>query len=180
MTEASRLMIIPGMSRETATTTSKSPADLAEEIDREHPFEIPAEEAYLNLVRTRSVLSGELASIFRNAGLGEAQYNALRIAVASGSKGVRIDTIRRRLVDRDPDVSRLVDRLTRADLVERRSDPDDRRAVRILATEAGRRLARDLAQELDERHRRQLAHLTELELQALNHLLFKARHRPLD
>ena len=141
-----------------ACPDSTPPADLAEEIGKERPFEIRGQEAYLNLIRTRSCfrISSPRSS---NAGLGEAQYNALRIAAASGSQGVRVNTIRRRLVDRDPDVSRLVDRLTKAGLVVRRSDPDDRRAVRIVATEQGRRLALDLAPELDELHRRQLAHL---------------------
>jgi len=155
---------------------STLPADLAEEIGKERAFDIAGQEAYLNLIRTRSVLAAAFAPVFRGAGLGEAQYNALRIVTASGSVGVRIDTIRRQLVDRDPDVSRLVDRLEKAELVVRENDPDDRRAVRIVATEAGRLLARGLAEELDDIHRTQLSHLAEAEIAELNRLLFKARH----
>ncbi len=166
------------MSREPERTASAPPADLASEIGKEHPFEIAGQEAYLNLIRTRSVLAADFAPLFRAAGLGEAQYNALRIVVASGREGVRIDTIRRRLVDRDPDVSRIVDRLAKAGLVRRGNDPDDRRAVRIVATDEGRRLARKLRRDLDRIHRTQLSHLDEVELDALNRLLFKARQRP--
>lgn len=166
------------MSRETERTASAPPADLASEIGKEHPFEIAGQEAYLNLIRTRSVLAADFAPVFRAAGLGEAQYNALRIVTGSGPNGARIDTIRRRLVDRDPDVSRLVDRLEKAGLVTRGSDPDDRRAVRIIATDEGRRLARRLRRDLDRIHRTQFAHLADAELEALNRLLFKARQRP--
>ena len=168
------------MSREDARPPATPPADLAAEIGKEHPFDLPGQEAYLNLIRTRSVLAGDFAPVFRDAGLGEAQYNALRIAVAAGADGVRIDTIRRRLVDRDPDVSRIVDRLARADLVVREGDPDDRRAVRIVATPEGRRLAERLRDKLDAIHRTQFSHLSDGELAELNRLLFKARQRGVD
>ncbi len=180
LTRASRLLTVRGMSRESVATTSNPPADLVKKSIRGGAFGIPAQEAYLNRVRTRSVLPGELAQVVRNSGLGDAPHNPLRIAAASRSQGVRIDTIRRRLVDRDPVVSRRVNRLTRVDLVERRCDPDDRRAVRIPTTDAGRRLAQEHARRPEEMHRRRRAHRSEAELAALNHLLLEAGHRDRD
>lgn len=151
--------------------------DLAEEIGKSRPFEHPAQEAYLNLVRTRSVLSEHFASVFRGAGVTEVQYNVLRILDAAGEDGVRLESIRDHLLERGPDISRLVDRLEARGFVLRTTDEADRRVRRVSIDDEGRTLLATLRPKIDRIHRDHLDHLSAEDLEALNRLLFKARHR---
>ena len=154
----------------------KHPTNLAEEIEKSRPFDLPAQEAYLNLVRSKSILSEHFAVLFREHGLTESQYNVLRIIASAATPGIRIEAIRLRLVERGPDVSRIIDRLERRGLVQRVIDPDDRRARRIVLEESGERLLGHLRPRIDRVHREHLSHLTEAEIGTLNELLFRARH----
>jgi DNA-binding MarR family transcriptional regulator len=86
------------------------------------------------LLRTRA--DAELADLGVGApGLGV----LLRLAEADGLTQAELS--RRQRVEA-PTMSRMVDRLERDGLVERRADPGDRRASRIALTEAGREVAR--------------------------------------
>ncbi|MCP4836073.1 MAG: MarR family transcriptional regulator [Phycisphaera sp.] len=152
------------------------PGDLADEIGKATPFDHPAQEAYLNLVRTRSVLSEHFARPLREHGLTESQYNLLRIVESAGAEGIRTEDIRERLVERGPDVTRLVDRLEGRGLIRRTTDPGDRRVRRIQVETEGVRLLEAIRPKLDRIHDQHLSHLSDADLAALNRLLFLARH----
>lgn len=74
------------------------------------------------------------------ADLSPVQYNVLRILRGAGERGLLAGEVGERLITRSPDVTRLIDRLERRGLVARSPDAEDRRAVRIIITEAGRQL----------------------------------------
>jgi DNA-binding MarR family transcriptional regulator len=74
-----------------------------------------------------------------------------------------------------PDITRLVDRLETAGLVERARTQEDRRVVLIRITKKGLRILADLDEPTLELHRRQLGHLTTEEMSELSRLLVKAR-----
>jgi DNA-binding MarR family transcriptional regulator len=152
------------------------PASLKDELGKSGSFDSPEQEAYLNLRRTHAVLSAQFARLFKEHGLSDPQYNALRIIAGAGRTGLHSETIGERMVAHDPDTTRLIDRLAKAGLVERRRDPEDRRCVTVCITDEGRRVLRRLAKPVRELHRAQLGHLSDRELKQLNDLLFKARH----
>ena len=79
------------------------------------------------------------------------------------------------MIARDPDMTRLLDRLESRDLIARSRDSADRRVVTARITAAGLELLAQLDQPLAELHRNQLAHLRRDELQTLVQLLEKAR-----
>ena len=79
------------------------------------------------------------------------------------------------MVARVPDVTRLVDRLARANLVERRSDATDRRIVRVAITPAGTGLLKNLQEPLAAMMQRLLGHMSRGELEQLSRLLEQAR-----
>jgi DNA-binding MarR family transcriptional regulator len=87
-----------------------------------------------------------------------------------------MDGIASDMVARDPDVTRLVDRLEKAGLVERRRSEDDRRVVLVRITPKGRALLRRLHDPVLALHRKQLAALGRERLRALSDLLAAARH----
>lgn len=153
---------------------------LGSEIKKTRPFELLEEEAMLNTLRTADVLQGDLADLFKAAGLSSTQYNVLRIlrgAAHTEADGLPCGEIAARLVTRDPDVTRLLDRLEKRNLIARCRPERDRRVVRARITQAGLELLAGLDPQVADAHRRQFAHMTRSELQQLVLLLEKARER---
>ena len=105
---------------------------LGDELGKRGSFDSAEQEAYLNLLRTVDELSGEFARLFRAHGVTDPQYNALRILRGHGTR-ITMRTIAEEMVTREPDITRLVDRLERAGWAKRercahaRSDERKRR-----------------------------------------------------
>lgn len=148
---------------------------LRKELGKRRPFELPEQEAALNLERTRDRLSREFAVLFKRHGLSSPQYNVLRILRGHGGEGTPCQRIAAEMLTYDPDVTRLVDRLAAVGLVKRRRAGSDRRVVHVQITQKGLEILSKLDEPVLELHRRQLGHLTREELAELNRLLEKAR-----
>lgn len=153
---------------------------LREEIGKKRPFDSPEQEAWLNLVRTASVLGAFEREVFRPHGLSGATYNVLRIlrGAALGGDGSGRRTCRDiggHLVARVPDVTRLVDRLVEIGLVRREPGDHDKRVVFIRVTPKGLDVLARLDRPVLDAHARQLGHLSRDELAELCRLLVKAR-----
>lgn len=134
--------------------------------------------AFLNVVRTSVRLMDEVADVVKSEGLTEPQFNALRILRGAGPEGLPCSAIGRRMIRRVPDITRLVDRLEREGLAERRrDDAPDRRVVRVTISDRGRGLLRRLDGPVRALHRRQFEHLTRTELRDMTRLLQKVRTR---
>ncbi len=116
---------------------------LAREIKKRRPFEQPAEEAHLNVLRTAAALSCGAERLLKPLGLSGPKYNVLRIlrgAAATGEagpSGLPSLEVAARLITRVPDITRLVDHLEAAGLVARTRCTDDRRVVYVGITPAG-------------------------------------------
>jgi DNA-binding MarR family transcriptional regulator len=109
-------------------------------------------------------------SVLDGRGISASQYNILRIL--RGADGVLpIMTIRDRMVDREPSITRLIDRLEGKGLVRRTPCEEDRRRVYCAITTEGRALLEDLAEVVDEVDRRLLSGFTKAETEALSALL---------
>jgi DNA-binding MarR family transcriptional regulator len=151
------------------------PSPLQKELGKKRPFDSAEQEACLNLCRTQDHIQGECARLFEEFNLSGPQYNVLRILRGHGGEGVPTSVIPGEMVTRMPDVTRLVDRLEQAGLVERRRTPSDRRVVLVKITPAGLHLLTRLDRPVLDLHRRLLGHLSPEELEQLNNLLVKAR-----
>ena len=149
---------------------------LQEEIQKREPFELAEEEVYLNMLRTQEKLYEYFSGLFKQYGISQPQYNVLRILRGKGGNGVRTLDLIGPLVNRVPDITRLVDRLERAELVTRHHTKEDRRVVLVSITEKGLALLHQLDQPVREHLQSQLGHLTADELATMNRLLLKARH----
>ena len=158
----------------------ESGVSLKDEIKKKKPFEHPEEEAYLNLLRTTTVLYAQFEALLKQSGLSEPQYNVLRILRGVGGCGLPSSEVGARMITRVPDVTRLVDRLEAAGLVERCRIAEDRRVVQVKITAKGLAALADLDEPLVALNRKLLAHMTRKELDDLIRLLEKARHPPED
>jgi DNA-binding MarR family transcriptional regulator len=131
----------------------------------------------LNIARTDAVLSYSIIEALKPFDITPTQYNVLRILRGAGHDGLCREDIRERLVAQVPDVTRLLDRLVQAGLVERARDKKDRRLVNTRITHAGLDLLKKLDAPVNAAHEKQLGHLTKTELRTLIELLAKAREK---
>lgn len=134
----------------------------------------PEEAAFLDLVRTTELLSRPAAQLLKTQDLSPAQYNVLRILRGSGD-GLTCSEIGNRMVTRDPDITRLLDRLEKRVLIARNRNDRDRRVVLSRITEDGLDLLAGLDQPIRDLHRRLLGHLGAERLQILARLLEACR-----
>lgn len=151
------------------------PYKLQDELAQTKPFGSLREEAFLNIVRTETVLHDGFDRVLGPHGLSLTQYNVLRMLRGAGPAGLCRNEIRDRLITRMPDVSRLLDRMEAAELIRRERNATDRRLVDTTLTRQGRALVDRLDDKVMREHERQLGHLTETQLDTLNRLLVLAR-----
>lgn len=151
-------------------------AALKSELQQNRDFDSLEQETYLNLQRTAGIVHGPFFKLFKASGLRPSLYNILRILRGQGEQGLACSHIGERMVTRDPDVTRLVDKLLKMGLVQRVRSAADRRVVLISITPRGLELLAELEGPLAELHSQALGHLTPAELEELNRLLVKARH----
>ena len=148
---------------------------LQQEIKQSKPIRLLEEETSLNLVRTADLLAQRLTDVLKPHSISGTQYNVLRILRGAGSDGVSCKEIGNRLVTRDPDITRLMDRLEKRGLLTRDRAPDDRRVVVHKLTPAGMELVNALDEPVESVHRVAMGHMSKAKLHELVGLLEELR-----
>ena len=133
------------------------------------------EDVYLSLLRTAERLSRGVVETLAAADLTPTHYNALRILRGAGDAGASCSEVSERMVTKDSDVTRLLDRLEGRGLISREREAADRRRVVARITNDGLRVLAELDGPVAETHRRQLGHLGGKQLETLAKLLKAAR-----
>jgi DNA-binding MarR family transcriptional regulator len=151
---------------------------LRDEIRQTRPFDSLEQEALLAVERTAAVLMHRFGDALKPHGITPTQYNVLRILRGAGPAGLCRNEIRDRLVAQVPDVTRLLDRMEDAGLVERERGETDRRLVTTRITRQGLQLLKRLDAPVLDVHRRHLGHLSAAQLRSLIDLLATARAGP--
>lgn len=113
---------------------------LQDELKQSKPFDTPADEALVALMRTASLVRRAIAQRVEPYGISPAQYNVLRILRGAGPAGLPTLAVRDRLVEEAPGITRVVDKLEEAGHVARLRAGTDRRVVHCVITEQGLRL----------------------------------------
>jgi DNA-binding MarR family transcriptional regulator len=134
------------------------------------------EAAFLDLLRTADMLSRSAVPVLKSEDLSPTQYNVLRI-LRGTPLGLPCGEIAHRMITRDPDITRLLDRLEKRDLITRWRDAQDRRIVMAQITSAGLKLLARLDEPVQGMHRRLLGHLGRQRLRQLAELLEEARRQ---
>ena len=153
------------------------PGKLKSEIKQTRPFASVQEEVVLSMLRTADQLAMPMTDILRAENLSLSQYNVLRILRGSGERGLACGEISERMIRRDPDLTRLLDRMEARGLVTRARGASDRRVVLATITKAGLDLLDSLDAEVEATVQKTLAHMPEERLIALCELLEEARAR---
>lgn len=134
----------------------------------------PEEALFLDLLRTTDMLTRGLVPLLKAEAISSNQYNVLRILRGSPD-GLPCGEIANRMITRDPDITRLLDRLEKRSLISRCRETKDRRMVMARITPEGLKLLARLDEPIQEGHRRQLGHLGRERMRALTDLLQAAR-----
>lgn len=126
------------------------------------------------MLRTTDLLSRAPAQLLKTEELSSTQYNVLRI-LRGAPEGLLCGEVAARMISRDPDITRLLDRLEKRGLIARSRQQRDRRMVLARITEDGLALLERLDEPMQEVHRRQLGHLGRKLLRELTSLLTATR-----
>lgn len=154
--------------------TSKK-SKLQAELKQNKPFRDSGQEALLAIRRTADTLQREMARTIEPFGVTEQQYNVLRILRGSHPDGLPSLEIGDRMIERQPNVTRLLDRLDRKGLVRRKRSTQDRRVVRCWISDRGLDLLSEMDDPIDATDLRLAGNLSAEEHDQLIELLARVR-----
>jgi DNA-binding MarR family transcriptional regulator len=132
---------------------------------------------FVALLKIADSLSQEAEQLIKTAGLTGAQYNVLRILRGAEPDGLLCRGIGERMISRDPDITRLLDRMESHKLITRERQKEDRRVIKTRVTAEGLKLLKKLDRPVHELHRKQFGHLTPARLKQLAELLAEVKKR---
>lgn len=148
---------------------------LQKELKQNKPFANASEAAHLAVLVTAERLKANAAHVFKAKDLTAAQYNVLRILRGAGKTGITCTDISSRMITRDSDITRMLDRLEARGLISRERQADDRRVVKAFIADAGLLLLKELDRPLRKLVENQMAGISENDLKKLVKLLDKIR-----
>jgi DNA-binding MarR family transcriptional regulator len=108
-------------------------------------------------------------------GISPKQYNILRILRGAGPNGLPVMEIGRRMIEKSPDVSRIIDRLIDLGHVKRRRQRSDRRVVLVTISDKGLDLLARMDQPVVDDTATMLAAVDKKDLKTLVMLLDRVR-----
>jgi DNA-binding MarR family transcriptional regulator len=152
---------------------SDAPRATIQERLSQRKFRNSAEAAYVSLVYAADRLSGQVEEMLVGFGLTGTQYNILRILRGVFPDGHPRYEIAQRMMTKSPDVTRLLDRLEREELIARGADRNDRRCSIATITEKGLALLAAVEPQLRSLQERTVGQLSESEAQELVRLCNK-------
>jgi len=143
------------------------------ELKQQKAFENPYEKLGVNLMYTSKWLESKMKAYFKSFDVTSQQYNIMRI-LAGAKKPVSTRFIKERLIDKNSDVSRIVDRMEKKRLILKTVCSEDRRLVDVALDTSGIKLLDQINQKIDFIGSL-LSQLNKQEVQQLNTLLDKIR-----
>jgi DNA-binding MarR family transcriptional regulator len=108
-----------------------------EEEIKQSKFQNPYQKAVINLIYTAHWLEGEHQKFLSEFGITGQQFNILRILRGQHPKSISATEVKNRMLDRNSDVSRLLNRLEKKNLIHRKTCESDKRATDIFISEEG-------------------------------------------
>jgi len=132
--------------------------------------------AMVNMYYTNNVIGEQFFKMMKKFGLAAPQFNVLRILKGQSPKAVSIGVIKERMLDKNSDVSRIVDRLYKKGLVERKESQSDRRQKDVLIAKKGLGLLKEMVV-CEQQEDTIISNLNKKEVTLLNELLDKIRDK---
>lgn len=149
------------------------------EIEKEIKSTVPlniSKKVILNLNFTRNMIADKFQEILKPFDLSSEQYNVLRILRGQKGKAVNMSDIQERMLTKNSNTTRLIDKLITKEMVIRNVCPENRRKMEILITDIGLETLSKLDPLVDGYEKCLTNNLSTKELETLNTLLEKIRH----
>ncbi|MFN3754082.1 MarR family winged helix-turn-helix transcriptional regulator [Flavobacterium sp.] len=134
-----------------------------------------AKKVILNIMFTQNVISDKFSEILKPYDLSSEQYNVLRILRGQKGNPANMCVIQERMIAKNSNTTRLIDKLLLKEFVTREVCPDNRRKIEVLITPKGLDVLTELDPKVKEHEQQFAANLTQEELNQLNNLLEKYR-----
>lgn len=141
---------------------------------KQQRFQSEHEKVAVNILFTASWLHSMGSARFKPHGITPEQFNVLRILRGSHPKALMLADISCRMLDRNSNATRLVEKLRQKGFVKREICESNRRQVDISITAKGLDVLKKIDDDKEE-WARTLSNLTKTEAQELNRLLDKLR-----
>lgn len=145
-----------------------------EEEIKQKKFQSEYHKLAINLKFTANWLDAVYSKVFRSYKISAQQFNVLRILKGQFPNPSSLILIRERMLDKESNASRLIDKLENSKLINRVQCPNDRRQVEITITDQGQHVLEEVNPEI-EKLNSAMKNLNEEEAKALNKLLDKLR-----
>jgi DNA-binding MarR family transcriptional regulator len=152
------------------TTTMSIETDI-----KQKKFRSAYQRLAINLTYTSNWLGYKQLELFKEHDITSQQYNVLRILRGQQSNAIKVSDIAERMLDKNSNTSRLIDKLLAKNLAERTSCPSDRRAVDVIITQEGLDLLSRIDPILEESENAMREAITEEEAELMSRLLDKMR-----
>lgn len=123
------------------------------------------------ILKAADALSQDAERLLKQHGLSGAQYNVLRILRGAEPDGLPCKGIGDRMISHDPDITRLLDRMEKRQMISRERQAQDRRVVKTRITAQGLEVLKKLDQPVRDLHSSQFRHVLQSRLRALEDLL---------
>lgn len=104
---------------------------------KQSKFRNAYQKAFINIIYTNNWLQQRVRDILKNEDLTNQQFNVLRILRGAYPDPISTLQIRNRMLDKMSDSSRIVDRLVKKGLAEKKPCADDKRLVDVIITDQG-------------------------------------------
>ena len=130
----------------------------------------------LNFTYTQNILGDKFHEILKPFEISREQFNVLRILRGQKGRPVNMTVIQERMLSKNSNTTRLIDKLLLKDFVTRNVCPENRRKIEVLITQKGMDLLSKLDLTVNEHERYFAQNLTNEELEQFNTLLEKFRN----
>lgn len=141
---------------------------------KQKKFDTEQEKLAVNVLYTASWIESTNLKRFKPFGITPQQFNVLRILRGSHPKKLMLNDIASRMIDKNSNATRLVEKLRNNGFVIREQCPDNRRQVDITITTKGLDLLAAIDKETD-KWLKSFKTLTTEECKTVNELLDKLR-----
>jgi len=137
-------------------------------------FKNPYQKVAINLIYTANWLQGKQQDFFKAFGITSSQFNILRILRGQHPGKISGVEIKSRMLDKNSDIPRLLDRLIKKGLISKEKCPNDKRAADIMISQEGLHVLKEIDGKIDESQKNNIR-LSQDEAAQLSGLLDKCR-----
>ena len=149
--------------------------EIQQEINQKKAFATSHEKAMVNLIYTSNWFRDKQQLFFNPLGIRSQHYNVLRILKGRHPEPISPGDIKNVMLDKAPDLTRLLDKLDSLGYVKRNLSKKSRRKMDILITKSGLQFLQNINKKMDIVADDWLSKISIKEAEQLSHLLDKLR-----